>query len=158
MYFIVSTKSKLILTGMFLVSFLWSCILGGKSSINLISIFIFAIGISSLIAWIIPAIGLFITSSLIGGLVSLIFDTFIGYSNEFSKFTYVMVFISDILTLTLVHFILLNYDKKLLNKTTFRKIQATDAINFILLGVGISVIVSILSVILQILIPSYTNV
>ncbi|MDV8114575.1 hypothetical protein R3379_36220 [Bacillus sp. BAU-SS-2023] len=41
----VSNKSKLILTSMFLVLFLWSCILGGKSSINLISIFIFALGI-----------------------------------------------------------------------------------------------------------------
>lgn len=103
-------------------------------------------------------IGLFITSSLIGGVVSLIFATFIGDSNEFSKYLYVMIFISDILTLILVHFILLNYDKKLLSKTTFKKIQATDAISISLLGVGISVVVSILTVILQILIPSYTHV
>lgn len=103
-------------------------------------------------------VGLFVISSLIGGIVSLIFATFLGNSNEFSKYIYVMIFISDILTLILVHFILLNYDKKLLSKTTFKKIQATDVINIILLGVGISVIVSILTVILQILIPSYTNV
>ncbi|MDV8114573.1 type II CAAX endopeptidase family protein [Bacillus sp. BAU-SS-2023] len=103
-------------------------------------------------------LGLFVISSLIGGVVSLIFATFIGDSNEFSKYLYVMIFISDILTLILVHFILLNYDKKLLSKTTFKKIQATDVINIILLGVGISVIVSILTAILQILIPSYTNV
>lgn len=103
-------------------------------------------------------IGLFITSSLIGELVSLIFGTFIGDSNEFSKYIYVMVFISDILTLILVNFILLNYDKKLLSKTTFKKLQASEAINISLLGVGISVVVSILTVILQILIPSYTNI
>lgn len=103
-------------------------------------------------------IGLFITSSLIGELVSLIFATFIGDSNEFSKYIYVMVFISDILTLILVNFILLNYDKKLLSKTTFKKLQASEAINISLLGVGISVVVSILTVILQILIPSYTNI
>lgn len=103
-------------------------------------------------------IGLFITSSLIGELVSLIFGTFIGDSNECTKYIYVMVFISDILTLILVNFILLNYDKKLLSKTTFKKLQASEAINISLLGVGISVVVSILTVILQILIPSYTNI
>lgn len=103
-------------------------------------------------------VGLFVISSLIGSLVSLIFATFIEDSNEFSKYLYVMIFISDILTLILVHFILLNYDKKLLSKTTFKKIQATDAISISLLGVGISVVVSILTVILQILIQSYTHV
>ncbi|WP_161794379.1 hypothetical protein [Paraclostridium benzoelyticum] len=45
----ISNKLKLILKGIFLGLFLWSCILGGKSSINLISIFIFAIGIKSFI-------------------------------------------------------------------------------------------------------------
>lgn len=70
-------------------------------------------------------VGLFVISSLIGGIVSLIFATFLGNSNEFSKYLYVMIFISDILTLTLVHFILLNYDKRLFSKTTFKKIQSS---------------------------------
>ena len=103
-------------------------------------------------------IGLFIISAIIGGVVSLIFALFIGDSNDFNKYTYVIVFVSDILTLILVHFILLNYDKKLLNKNLFKKIQPNEAINISLLGVGISVVISILTVILQMLIPSYANV
>lgn len=43
----ISNKSRLILTAIFLALFLWSCVLVGKGSVNLISIFIFALVIKN---------------------------------------------------------------------------------------------------------------
>ncbi|MBC6005011.1 MAG: CPBP family intramembrane glutamic endopeptidase [Paeniclostridium sordellii] len=103
-------------------------------------------------------IGIFIINFFIGGLVSVIFGIVIGDSNEFNQYRDILIFITDIITLILVHLILLWYNQKLLSKATFKKIKPNEAINISLLGVGISIILSTLTGILSILIPSYTNI
>lgn len=103
-------------------------------------------------------IGLFVTNNLIVALVSVIFAIVIGDSKEINNYIYTIAFIGDIITLILVHLMFLVYDKKLLSKTTFKKIKLNEAINISLFGAGLSVILLNLAGILTLLIPSYMNV
>ena len=103
-------------------------------------------------------LGLIITNYLIGDIVSYIFFKLTGTKVDYDKYTYLIVFISDIILLILAHFILLKYNKKLFGKNTFKKIKITDAINIILFGFGSSVFFWIFSSILIILFPSNTDI
>ncbi len=98
-------------------------------------------------------IGLLGTNVLIGGFVSIIFSIFI---EDFNKYIYVTTFIADIITLIFVQFLM--YDKKILSKTTFKKINLNTAINISLFGVGLSVILLFLMNLLTLFVPSYINV
>lgn len=103
-------------------------------------------------------LGLIIINYLIGGIVSYIFLKLTGTKVCYDKYTYLIVFISDIILLILAHFILLKYNKKLFSKNTFKKIKITDAINIILFGFGSSVFFWIFASILLMLFPSNTDI
>ena len=103
-------------------------------------------------------LGLIITNYLIGDIVSYIFFKLTVSKVSYDKYTYLIVFISDIILLILAHFILLKYNKKLFSKNTFKKIKIIDAINIILFGFGISVFFWIFSSILLMLFPSNTDI
>ena len=70
---------------------------------------------------------------------------FIEDFNELSKYMYIITFIGDDYYINLVHLMFLVYDKKLLSKNTFKKIKLNKVINISLFGVGISVILLLLT-------------
>lgn len=101
-------------------------------------------------------VGLLAVNMLMMGIVSIIFSAFIKDSNKINNYIYIIAFIGDIITLILVH--LMFYDKKILSKATFKQIKLNEIINISLLGVGLSVILLILTDILTKFIPSYMDV
>lgn len=103
-------------------------------------------------------LGLVIINQLIIGCISIIGAIFIKDSNKVREYIYTLVFIGDLVTLILVHLMYSIYDKKLLSKDIFNKMNIKDIMYITLFGIGLSVIVLILSGILTKLIPSYTNV
>src|SRR6476660_1839449 len=83
-------------------------------------------------------LGLLGLNFLIGALVSIVFSIFIEDFNKLNKYIYIITFIGDIITLILVQPLM--YDKKLLSKTTFKKVNLNKVINISLFGVGLTVI------------------
>lgn len=103
-------------------------------------------------------IGLVVINQLIIGFLAVIGAGFIKESNEISEHIYTIVFIGDLITLILLHLMFSVYDKKLLSKDIFRKVDLKEAIYISLFAIGFSVIILNLSGILTKLIPSYMNV
>lgn len=103
-------------------------------------------------------LGLMILNQLIIGLVSGIGAIFIKDANKIGEKIYILAFIGDLITLTLVYFMYSIYNKKLLSKNVFKKINLKDIVYIILFGIGLSIIILNLTGILTKLIPSYTNV
>ncbi|CEP43546.1 CPBP family intramembrane glutamic endopeptidase [Paraclostridium sordellii] len=102
-------------------------------------------------------LGLMILNQLIIGLISVIGAVFIKDSNKISEYIYILVFIGDLITLILVNIMYSIYDKKLLSKEIFKKIDFKDVMNITLFGIGLSVILLNLAGILTKIIPNYIN-
>ena len=103
-------------------------------------------------------LGLVIMNQLIIGCISIIGAIFIKDSKKISEYIYTLVFTGDLITLILVHLMYSIYDKKLLSKNIFKKVNIKDIMYITLFGIGLSVIVLNLVQILTKLISSYTNV
>lgn len=101
-------------------------------------------------------LGLLGLNFLIGVMVSIIFSIFIEDFNKLNRYVYIITFIGDIITLILVQSLM--YNKKLLSKNTFKKVNLNKVINISLFGVGLTVILLCLINLLPQLIPSYMNV
>lgn len=81
-------------------------------------------------------LGLMILNQLIIGLVSGIGAIFIKDANKIGEKIYILAFIRDLITLTLVHFMYSIYNKKLLSKNLFKKINLKDIVYIILFGIA----------------------
>lgn len=103
-------------------------------------------------------LGVLILNQIIVGFVSFIGALIIKSPIKINEYLYVLVFIGDLATLVLIHFIYSVYDKKLLSKEVFNKLDFKTIINIVLFGVGLSVILLMLVGILIRLIPSYIDV
>lgn len=103
-------------------------------------------------------LGLVIINQLIIGVISTIGAVFIKDFNKISEYIYILVFIGDLITLILVHLMYSIYDKKLVSKEIFKKVNIKDIMYITLFGIGLSVIVLNLTGILTEFIPSYTNI
>ncbi|WP_338660885.1 type II CAAX endopeptidase family protein [Paraclostridium sordellii] len=103
-------------------------------------------------------LGLLVLNVIMTNIVSSIFAVFTKNPNELNQNLYTLVFIGDLITLILVHFIFLDFNKKILSKDIFKKISIKDAINISLFGIGCSTVLLILSGILSQIFPDYKNV
>ncbi|QYE98810.1 CPBP family intramembrane glutamic endopeptidase [Paraclostridium sordellii] len=101
---------------------------------------------------------LLVLNVIMTNIVSSIFAVFTKNPNELNQNLYTLVFIGDLITLILVHFIFLDFNKKILSKDIFKKISIKDAINISLFGIGCSTVLLILSGILSQIFPDYKNV
>lgn len=77
--------------------------------------------------------------------------------DEISKYLYTLVFIGDVVSLILLHFIYAVHDKKLLSKEVFNKVDFKNIIYIALLGIGLSVLLLNLAGILTKFVPSYMD-
>lgn len=103
-------------------------------------------------------LGLLVLNVIMTNIVLSIFAIFTKNPNGLNQNLYTLVFIGDLITLILVHYIFLNFNKKILSKDIFKKISMKDAINISLFGIGCSVVLLILSGILSQIFPDYKNV
>lgn len=103
-------------------------------------------------------LGLLVLNVIMTNIVSSIFAVFTKNPNELNQNLYTLVFIGDLITLILVHYIFLDFNKKILSKDIFKKISMKDTINISLFGIGCSAVLLILSGILSQIFPDYKNV
>ncbi|MCR1849152.1 CPBP family intramembrane metalloprotease [Paeniclostridium sordellii] len=102
-------------------------------------------------------LGLLVLNVIMTNIVSSIFAVFTKNPNELNQNLYTLVFIGDLITLILVHYIFLDFNKKILSKDIFKKISMKDTINISLFGIGCSAVLLILSGILSQIFPDYKN-
>ena len=103
-------------------------------------------------------LGLIILNQLSIGLILAIGDILIKSTNKIGEYTCILVFIGDLITVTLIYLMYFIYDKKLLSTDIFKKVATKDIIYIIVFGIGFSIILLNLAGILTKLVPSYTNV
>lgn len=102
--------------------------------------------------------GLLLISFFSDIIVTGIFSVIIEDPKEISRYRYIITCIIDILVLILVNWMYSIFNKKLFSKDIFKKIKLNEVINISLLGVGLSVLGSILAAKLTEFFPSYMNV
>lgn len=106
-------------------------------------------------------LGILLINQLIIGFIAVILgasSVFFKDSNDMSKHIYIIVAIGDFITLSLLYLMFSVYDKKVLIKNIFKKIEFKEVIYIGLFSIGITVILLSLTGILSKLIPSYMNV
>lgn len=83
---------------------------------------------------------------------------FMGDTNKIQQNLFTLVCIGNIVTIAIIYLLYSNSTRKLLNRDVYRKIDLKSIGNIILLGIGLSVIILILTSILTSIFPSYLHV
>lgn len=78
--------------------------------------------------------------------------------NDPNKYILIVALIGDLITIILAHLMLSVYDKKLLSKDLFKKVNLNKLVYISLFGIGLSVILLSITGMLTKLIPSYMEV